>query len=68
MFRNRNPPSAANAHTAITLAPENGALAKKRTSIRGSFTPQLVADEGDEARASATVNSAMISPESQPRW
>ena len=28
MLRNKKPPSAANAHTAITVAPENGALRK----------------------------------------
>ena len=36
MFRNRKPPSAANAQTAIVLAPENGALRKKRISSSGS--------------------------------
>ena len=34
MFRNRKPPSAANAQTAITLAPENGTLRKKRSSMQ----------------------------------
>ena len=36
VLRNRNPPSAANAQIAITVAPENGALRKNLSSIRGS--------------------------------
>jgi hypothetical protein len=33
---NRKPPSVMNAQTAITVAPANGALRKKRGSISGS--------------------------------
>lgn len=33
---NRKPPRAPNAHTAMTVAPLNGALRKKRRSISGS--------------------------------
>ena len=36
MFRNKKPPSVANAATAMTAAPENGTDRKKRRSIRGS--------------------------------
>ena len=36
VLRNRNPPKAANATTAMTAAAENGRLAKKRGSMSGS--------------------------------
>ena len=54
VFRNRKPPSAANAQTAITLALEKGTLRKKRGSISGS---RRRASYGTSA-ASASADSA----------
>ena len=36
VLRNRNPPNAVNAATAMTVAAVNGRLAKKRNSMSGS--------------------------------
>ncbi len=65
MFRNRKPPSAANAHTAVTVAPVNGALRKNRGSTSGSATRRSQNGNASSA-ASATAASARISGEVQP--
>ncbi len=62
----RNPPSPANAETAITVAPANGTLRKNRTSSRASwrrisYQAKLV------PVTAATTKQAMISGDVQPR-
>ena len=65
MFRNRNPPSAANAQIAIVLAPENGALRKKRISTSGSRRRSSYSTSATKL-ASENANSARIPGEVQP--
>ncbi len=66
VFSRRNPPRPANADTAITVAPANGALRKNRTSSsasrrRISYQAKLV------PVTAATAKQAMITGEVQPR-
>ncbi len=65
MLRNRKPPSAANALTAIAVAPENGALRKKRSSISGSRRPARRARASVSA-AAESANRPTVWAESQP--
>ncbi len=64
-MRNRNPPSAARAHTAVTVAPANGALRKKRRSIRGSAWRSSYGTRQASASA-ATAKQASVRGEPQP--
>jgi hypothetical protein len=57
-FRNRKPLIAANAHTAMTVAPENGTLRKKRRSRSGSVR------RGSYATSAATAAAPSMK---QPR-
>ena len=65
MFRNKKPPSAANVATAIALAPENGALRKKRISSSGSGRLSSYATSATKD-AAATANSVSDPAEVQP--
>ncbi len=65
MFRNRNPPRAANVQIAIVLAPENGALRKKRISISGSRRRSSYSTSATK-HTSENANSARMPAEVQP--
>ena len=65
MFRNKNPPSPANAQIAIVLAPENGALRKKRISTSGSRRRSSYSTSATKL-AIENANSATISAEVKP--
>ncbi len=65
VFRNRKPPSTPNASTAITLAPLNGTLRKKRTSSSGWNRRDSTRTSATAATA-ATANMATISGEPHP--
>ena len=65
MLRNRKPPCAANAHTAIVLAPENGALRKKRISISGSRRRSSYQTRATK-QASEKANRPSVPAEVQP--
>ena len=65
MLRNRNPPIAANTQTAIALAPEKGALRKKRISISGSSRRSSYQINAPK-HAIESTNNPTISPDSQP--
>ena len=66
MFRKRNPPSAANAATAMTAADENGTERKNRSSISGSLTrcSQTRSATND---AAATANAPTMRGDDHPR-
>ena len=59
VFRNRNPPSAANVQTAIALALENGTLRKNLSSSSGSLRLDSYPSNATSATA-ATANVTML--------
>jgi hypothetical protein len=65
VFRKRNPPSAANAMTAVTVAPANGALPKNRGLSSGSVRRSSYGTNTARATA-ASPNRPAISGEPQP--
>ncbi|KEF05917.1 hypothetical protein DF17_17100 [Streptomyces rimosus] len=65
MLTNRKPPSAANAQTATTVAPLNGALRKNRRSISGSARRRSYHSSPASA-ATAVAAKPRISGEVQP--
>ena len=65
VLRNRKPPSAANALTAITVAPENGALRKNLRSSSGSRRRGSYVSSAPRATADRQ-KQPMISGERQP--
>ena len=65
MLRKRNPASAANALTAITVAPENGALRKNLRSSSGSRRRGSTTSRAASAAAD-TQKQPTISGDPQP--
>ena len=65
MFKNKKPPSVANARTAIALAPENGTLRKNRISISGSSRRSSYSTSATKD-ATEAANKARIGADVQP--